>query len=80
MCAFCEGMKTLLATLAVVLSNVSLAYADIACPSGGAPPCNGPPTAGGGCTVALAHPSSALAVGMMVVGVAFLAISRRRKA
>jgi hypothetical protein len=78
---FGHTMKTLVASLAVILSNVSIAYADIACPSGGAPPCNGPPTAGGGgCSVALAHPSSALAIGMMVVGLAFLAVSRRRKA
>jgi len=72
-------MKTLLATLALMLGNVSLAYADIACPSGGVPPCNGPPTAGGGCSMAVANPSGALAIGMILLGVAFLAANRLRK-
>jgi hypothetical protein len=73
-------MKTLLATLLLMLGNVSLAYADIACPSGGVPPCNGPPTAGGGgCSMAVANPSGALAIGMILLGVAFLAANRLRK-
>jgi hypothetical protein len=76
------ALSALMAALTVLVCNVSVAYADIACPSGGAPPCSGPPHAGGGggCSIALANPSSALAIGMMVVGLTLLAVSRRRKA
>jgi|HubBroStandDraft_1064217.scaffolds.fasta_scaffold333828_1 hypothetical protein len=78
------ALSALVATLSVLLCNLSVAYADIACPSGGAPPCSGPPHGGGGggggCSIAMANPSGALAITMMVVGIAFLAVSRRRKA
>jgi hypothetical protein len=77
------AFSALLAALTVLLCNVTVAYADIACPSGGAPPCSGPPHGGGGgssCSIAFGSPSGALAVSMMVVGIAFLAVSRRRKA
>jgi hypothetical protein len=75
-------LSALVATLSVLFCNLSVAYADIACPSGGAPPCSGPPSAGGGggCSIAMANPSGALAITMMVVGITFLAVSRRRKA
>ena len=76
------ALSALVATLGVLLCNLTVAYADVACPSGGAPPCSGPPSAGGGggCSIALANPSGALAITMMVVGIAFLAVSRRRRA
>jgi hypothetical protein len=78
------ALSALVATLAVLLCNISMAYADIACPSGGAPPCHGPPTGGGGggggCSIAMAHPSGTIAFVMVAVGLTMLAVSRRRKA
>jgi hypothetical protein len=73
------ALSALVAILTLLLSN--LALADIACPSGGAPPCSGPPSAGGGgCAIAVAHPGGALAFLMITVGIAILAASRRRRA
>jgi hypothetical protein len=71
------AISTLVAMTVVFANN---AFADIACPAGGAPPCGPLPGqgSGGGCSVVSTHPG-ALAFLMITVGIVALTISRRRK-
>jgi hypothetical protein len=69
---------TLATFVAFTVLGFTNAYADIACPAGGAPPCQPlPGTGGGGCSIAADHPAT-LALVMITVGLVAVGVGRRR--